>query len=1633
MKSSPERSDGASLMNHDEEDHHDVVDAPTTSLLQMKNALFSLFFSLAAGRHGSGTGLQSGRAGAGGTRGQVRRQQSQTVNWRWTPYMWFGDEQLKAEDWRDTHALGKSMYVAVVDKQYRSGEEPPVPCRTPFQIDCDVSLTLKNSINKKSAAGFCPPECPYVQSDKYFKCLISCVAKEECGVLSYATHTLPVGARNPERVYGNNKTMFCEPCPGDTGCHECPEITIKVGGQDDGAGGGSPKVNETSELAGRSSNSSGHEEGKGHDEQGFSPALGSTSHHTASSALLSVLGGDRNITFRQCERCIDGWTMIGPPLNMCVYNVHRSSQVMVVAVLFLLAAVVYFVYSLLKTPKNENHEEHVQAALQHRGRVFYHPQDNPNNFYSWWSTRVHTEFIGGAGFALYFNSLVGLILYAVVCYMIVASLLGGHPSMLFMREIQQKCDSLDSPFLGYRMKWLTQAYSRQSAKVCWVLTFWTILYTVLLECYQRYAERKFLKENANACMPNYVLKLKGFPADATDPSEIQAWLELEILKFLHAGESDEQYVRELLHNRIMLFEGAFADDPQYERVVRDDIPVKICYVSVAYNIFDVEQATGGLLESLLDKHVIVNDCDYGVYPFEHVYGSKHAKIDPAFHADLDPEGARRRVAILNTWAERLKMTRGFDDADLDMADLEALFGEGAQEAANGTGGGGWGASGGAGAGAESENQAGGMTSSTGRDEAADGAGNNALRGWRSSPSCFDFHGHTSRARHSWFRNGRQDVEELRDNLDHAYVPDALDEQIAEQLKLILLFADDVERSDPVLDESMRSARKTVAGLKCCGEAHVVVHSLRDLQNLASLFHQRVKEDDGPSDDSEDEDEVSSSKGSKPKPLMENETNAEDDSMKIGGGPGPGAVTSPSVAMKKRRQSRRSMCKKVCARMRRCIRKLVTVATATKTSSGVYSRRWKRLLTWKDGKSKIRAEQMYDLPTGILWKNLGISVPEFTIRMLFWLSMLLFLFLAIFMLITFYYTDYVYQYLEAFGEDPDMSVGLGSAFILSNLSGLSVVILQALITELTRAMPLSSEDTRVSLELALNTIVILPSIVIYYRATMPPGIITDKESSWTKEFDFGFAYTRVWESGRETSAAKIFLQYQISQLMLMILAVPFLAYDLLHWVLRWIFRTFGSKLSSIRDAEKWLEPPEVAIPSDQGTNVATTFCVGLQLIFMSDDSWKLYLYLVLYSVWCYGYQRLAYLRMSLPLNIATHRVDSAANKQFAAIAGLYGFLAVYWDYRGQVLEETGGGHRAYIWSGDQVGGNLFATPAATLREGVFFGALAAGFLLLALAVVDVFVFATDVADVRDGTTSAEDLQEGDEPISSEQHRAPKNEGGEYYDAVEHLESYSYLNTNPAMVLKSWLGLDSEQFLYARQLGNAHRYADLKYYIPGKEYLYDARLNRGMRVATQYRNNQEHEELFSCCLWLFWPCHNCLWRLLPFSAFLLLFLIVLGIVDATCGAKNGPVEVTESGTRLVHNASRLLISHLAEKTFQVVGLGQGKLGAVGSTILLALLGTFGWYCHDSELQKMKYSGRGGSDGDAARNRQGRIEAAGHLLVGAGVKAGGAAGARPSDKVDQFAATMKQFGRATQYRTRDVGRDSVVEPRVRDRDHK
>ncbi len=34
----------------------------------------------------------------------------------------------------------------------------------------------------------------------------------------------------------------------------------------------------------------------------------------------------------------------------------------------------------------------------------------------------------------------------------------------------------------------------------------------------------------------------------------------------------------------------------------------------------------------------------------------------------------------------------------------------------------------------------------------------------------------------------------------------------------------------------------------------------------------------------------------------------------------------------------------------------------------------------------------------------------------------------------------------------------------------------------------------------------------------------------------------------------------------------------------------------------------------------------------------------------------------------------------------------------------------------------------------------------------------------------------------------------YDAVERADSYSYLNTNPGMVLKSWFGLDETQFQY-----------------------------------------------------------------------------------------------------------------------------------------------------------------------------------------------------------------------------------------------
>eukprot|EP00392_Amoebophrya_sp_AT5.2_P003668 g3673.t1 len=1034
----------------------------------------------------------------------------------WLPsdYMWFGDEKLQRRDWRDEFDVGAALSVAVVDgHRYRTRGGDPVPCRTPFQVDCNVNNGANQAGQSVTASAFCPAECPYVQSDLYFPCLLSCVAKEECAVLSYARHTTPVGARNRERVYGDNETFFCVPC-GIHGCQDCPLVTLKK--TTDATA--SPCADSSS--AGSSSSCSSEVNSSAFaDAPPANGTIGSTTNYIdhrfdpRGRSILSDPGDPDVLQYRVCEQCLPGYELT--TLFGCVYNARISFQLQFCAILALLTLLLLFAFGLCKTPSNENHAEHVEIGLQHRGRAFYHPPDSPNTYYGWWATRVHADpSVGGVGFALYFNSQFGLLLYTLVAFGVVYTFLSDHSSVLLMTQIRLSCEYYSSAFLGWRTKELKCEYADRASKVCWTLCAWTALYVIGLEGYQRRAAGKFLEQNPS--MPHYVLRLQGFPADATDPSEIQAWLELEILKFLHKDEPAE-YVRELLLQRIRLFEGAFRNHEQHAEMIRADIPVKICYVSIAYDIFSVEQSSkerSGLLKDLLEKHVIVNDCDYGVYPLERVYGSKRVcPIDAGFYSEVDPEGARRRVAMLKQWDERCMIARGRMDHDSLFFD-PLVPGAGA----------GAGAGGGAPAGEEIElpQRAGGgpqpmpgkrktqevahpsttgivfteqeedaargqahedhVLSSSGTREQAMlgpdvGRGSDADRSVsdisRVAGTSADVNAVSAGARGQLLppeerppppprgRDVSRDTSSSEDDADdeeeEEEYPDDLEgvnlqgqereqlsrgrapqgegeatvtgaaslvetgedeaigeseamppqgpaggrdaepastaaaqtldlgveeEWIIEEMKRILLYGDDAERLDPILDENMQDARAAVASLKSSGDVYVVVRSPQDLRNLASLFHKPPKrkrrrgEARGQGDSSSDSDQNSSDNEDKEAEAAKAKSkSSQDDEHQHE----PPATATSDGPRRPRRGPRRSRCCRCRCRCCKCLQCWKRRQHRLK--------KWEKGLLWKDGQSMIKAQPVTDLPTGILWQNAGITTSERLVRIIFW-SMIL---------------------------------------------------------------------------------------------------------------------------------------------------------------------------------------------------------------------------------------------------------------------------------------------------------------------------------------------------------------------------------------------------------------------------------------------------------------------------------------------------------------------------------------------------------------------------------------------------------------------------------------------------------------------
>eukprot|EP00392_Amoebophrya_sp_AT5.2_P003669 g3674.t1 len=220
----------------------------------------------------------------------------------------------------------------------------------------------------------------------------------------------------------------------------------------------------------------------------------------------------------------------------------------------------------------------------------------------------------------------------------------------------------------------------------------------------------------------------------------------------------------------------------------------------------------------------------------------------------------------------------------------------------------------------------------------------------------------------------------------------------------------------------------------------------------------------------------------------------------------------------------------------------------------------------------------------------------------------------------------------------------------------------------------------------------------------------------------------------------------------------IGYDLTHWAYRWGFRAFGNKTTTVRAAEEALEPTQVSIPQDQSTTLLCAYFAGLQLIFIQESVHLIYAWLLFFGFFTYGYQRLRYLRMSKPLHIATHRVESTYNKTWVSIIGVYAFIERYWRYRADPLK-----HENYNIASD-IGNYVFLSiprqvMVTMILQGTAVMALCFGILLA----MDHLLF--------DETTSKWKLGREDQDLETDiTSTSPDRVAQGDYDSLERLSSY-----------------------------------------------------------------------------------------------------------------------------------------------------------------------------------------------------------------------------------------------------------------------
>ncbi|CAD7971152.1 unnamed protein product [Amoebophrya sp. A120] len=773
---------------------------------------------------------------------------------------------------------------------------------------------------------------------------------------------------------------------------------------------------------------------------------------------------------------------------------------------------------------------------------------------------------------------------------IVSSVLQKFAELVSVRVNDEVDDSLVPEFFKDTLQMIHTHNFRAWLGVC-ILFVYTLVAILLLEVYQRGKAMKHQESPENVTMDRFAIRMTGFTPEITDPSEIQKWLQEDILEFEDHYEHFRHEEADNLMNSRATVASALSTASKQSKDPHNDHRTKILYCSIAYDFFAADSHVlygSDYTKTLLDRFVLIKDSEYGSFPLSEAYGKKGKP--PRFDQNGDyipdedsaddtpwwqPTGMYSRITaplLRRDSKHKTQLNRGQRRRG---PEGEGTHGSPPHLHPDMV--------------IDRKDQTRASTIDDERQTQTTGAArmNNSSLGTFASEASYgsitakieinDRQGTTAASGKRRPLRGTNLFTSTYETEDSEVPPE----------QLIYLFADENERHNPRHPEVFQ-AREFVKKLENSGTVFVVCHSEKDRWKLVqAMMRHSLKS--------------STEKGKK----------ASGEQVETGGG-------HPSGQM--------------------------------------IPLRWNRYVGGKlVQKLKIRAHPgtNADLPPVVGWFAYGATWRGFMESFFVWVAILTASILVYVYGVFMPYIHYVTGYIKGIGAEPGIfeagislqTLSTFPGYIMSVAYGGMLILVQAMSTIISRMMRFTREGKRIEFEIFFNVFALVFTVLLQYYFTLPVSVVGTEltPTPWLVDHMAPLSFLHEWWQSYDMEMVRLIYEITFSQFVVLAV-IPVGSYDCVFYLGRFgrfVTRLFSTKTWSVRDVEAFFEPTECSIPQDYAQNTFFLVCVFLQLFMAGANSYTVLIFIAMYALWELVSQRYCYLRMAMPLPIASSSVDSAA--------------------------------------------------------------------------------------------------------------------------------------------------------------------------------------------------------------------------------------------------------------------------------------------------------------------------------------------------------------------------------------------------------